>query len=98
MRREDLELLCFQDHPENTTSTKTRKWLKAMLEAKYSIILTLETRPLAQLSDIIDDDDRTARELWDSIVKLCTISSEQEIINLEQQLKGISFEGGNNGD
>lgn len=94
LRREDFELLCFREEPEDATSAQKRKWLKAMVEAKSSIILTLGSSPLAQLSDIIDDDERTAKELWDAVIKLYTTSNAQAIINLEQELEGLRFDDG----
>lgn len=65
-----------------------------MVKAKSSIILTLSSSPLAQLSDIIDDDDRTAKELGDAFVKLYTTSNAQAILNLDQELEALSFEDG----
>lgn len=77
LRRAYFELLWFQNSPEHATPSQSRKLLKAMVESKSSIILTLGSSPLAQLNNIIDDDDLTAKELWDALVKLYTTSNAQ---------------------
>lgn len=67
------------------------KWKKAMVRAKTSIVLTLDVGPLAQMAAIIDDDSRTAKDLWDFIHKFCTEKNTQAIINLHQDLEKLQF-------
>lgn len=62
------------------------------MRAKSTIVLTPGDAPLAQLSDVIDDDDRSAKELWDAIARTYTASNAQAIINLEQELENLSFD------
>lgn len=63
-----------------------------MVEAKSSIILTSGNSPLDQLRKVLDDDERSATELWDSVVKLYTTFNPQEIFNLEQEQENSHLE------
>jgi len=67
IRRNDFELLGFTEEPVGASVAIRKKWLEAMIKAKSSIVLSLGSGPLAQLSAIIDDDERTAKELWDGL-------------------------------
>ena len=65
-----------------------------MVKAKTAIILSLGTSPLAQLAELIDDDDKTAKQLWDALAKLHTTSNAQLIINLQHELENLSYKDG----
>lgn len=65
-----------------------------MVEEKYFFILTLGSSPISQLSDTIDDDDRTAKELWVEIVKRYRTSNEQAIENMEQEIEYLRLAHG----
>jgi len=86
IRRNDFELLGFTEEPVGASVAIRKKWLEAMIKAKSSIVLSLGSGPLAQLSAIIDDDERTAKELWDGLTRLYTTSNAQAIFNLENEL------------
>lgn len=92
LRRDDFELLGLADNPQAANAASQRKWEKESVRAKSTIVLTLGDAPLAQLSDVIDDDDRSAKELWDAIARTYTTSNAQAIINLEQELEKLSFD------
>lgn len=64
LRREDFELLFFESRSKSASETQLYKWINEMVEGKYSIILTLENSPIAQLNEIIDYD-RTFKDLRD---------------------------------
>lgn len=95
-RRQDIEFLCFTDGPENVSNAAKKKWLEAMIHAKASINLSLGSGPLAQFNANIDDDERTAKELWDAISTLYTSSNTQVIINLQSELDRPQFKDGGN--
>lgn len=56
------------------------------------MILTLVNSPLAQLTNIFEDDERTANELWDAVDKLYRIYNAQPIFNLEQELENLQLD------
>jgi len=96
IRRQDVELLCFEDEPVQASSAIKKKWLQAMIKANTSIILSLGSGPLAQLSNLVDNDDRNAKELWEAIARLYTTSNTQILINLQSELDQLRFKDGEN--
>lgn len=65
-----------------------------MVEAKSYIIMTFGSSSSAQISNITEEDDRTAKERWDDLVKLYKTSKEQSIINVEQELEALIYDDG----
>jgi len=96
IQRSDIDLLGLSDLQENASASQRNAWKKAMIKAKSSIVLTLDSGPMAQTSSIIDDEDKTAKDLWDSLSALYTTSNEQTVINLMQELENLEYkEDGN---
>ena len=63
-----------------------------MVGAKASIILNLDdVRPLAQTAEIVNNEFRTASDLWEALKKLYTTSNAQAIINLNQDSENLEF-------
>lgn len=46
---------------------------------------------MAQTSSIIDDDNGTAKDLWEAIASLYTTSNEQTVLNLMNELEQLEF-------
>ena len=57
--------------------------------AKSNIVLSLGSTPAAAVTTTIDDDDKTAKDLWDELRKLYTTSNTQQIMNIAQKLEGF---------
>lgn len=77
LRRSDFELLYFKDKPSGRvfTDEKVREWNKAIVRANNSIILTLDSVPLAQTSTIIDGEKATAKNIWTAFEEKYTNSN-----------------------
>lgn len=67
-----------------------------MVKDKCSIVLTLESSPLAQFADIIEDDNKTAKDFWDAVVQIYKASNAQVIIKLEQELEALRLDDNGN--
>lgn len=89
--RNDFELLSFEDEPIQASAAVKKRWMQAMIKAKTSVILSLGSGPLVQLSNLIDDDDRTAKELLEAIARLYTTSNTQVVLNLQSELNQLRF-------
>lgn len=62
IRLEDLELICFRERPETDSAETNHRWMENMVRSKSKIILTLDSSPIDQASDIIVEDDRTEKD------------------------------------
>lgn len=47
-----------------------------------------------QVSEVIDEDNYTAKELWDALISLCTTSNTQAVIKFEQELETVNYKDG----
>ncbi len=70
LRRRDPELLALSERPEEG-SVNLKAWIEKSTKAKSDIVLALGPSASAKTSEIIDDDTRTAKELWESLLA-CT--------------------------
>ena len=96
IKRNDLELLGLTNLVDDANAAQRTRRNKAMIRAKTSIILALGTGPMAQTSQIIDNEDATAKDLWDAISSLYTMSNEQAVINLMQELESLEYKNDGN--
>ncbi len=81
LRRSDPELLALSEGSENV-----KDWIEKSTKAKSDIVLALGPSATAKTSEIIDDDSKTARELWDELARLHRTTSTQAILKLKQEL------------
>lgn len=58
---------------------------------KKTIMLTLDDGSLAKVSITVDDEDKTAKDLWDKLDKIYCMSNMQMVINIEQEQETFSF-------
>lgn len=65
IRRDDYALVRLSELQDNADESLRTKWNTSNVKEKYSIILTLGDRPLAQRSKTIDENKRSYKELWD---------------------------------
>lgn len=80
----------------NISAEELQSWLQASVKAKSAMTLTLGTTTIAQVGYIVDDDDRIAKDLWNSLEKLYDTSTTQAIINIQQQLEALQIVDGQN--
>ena len=94
LRKDDYLLTCFTDRPdgEEVEQAVLNNWDEKNAKAKSIIILTLGDSVMAQNKSIVDDDDKTAKELWDELCRLYTTSNQQAITNLHNRLNSLVFD------
>lgn len=73
-------------------STQQQNWLEANVKAKSAITLTLADGPLAQVSKLIDDDDKATKELWKELDKVYGMSNTQMVVNIEREIEIMKFD------
>ena len=73
IQRHDYQKLGFEDKLEaNTTAAVRDRWKKKMIKSKTTIILTLDVGLLSQLSTVIYNQSKMAKDLWIAIESLYT--------------------------
>ena len=91
IQRNDIELFGLSNRPESENTREQTRWRNAMFKAKSEITLTLADGPMAQVSAIVDDDNRTAKDLWDALDRIYRMSNSQMVINIERELEKLTF-------
>lgn len=92
LQQQDIDLLGLTDRPDAGSTTQNRRWLEFNVKAKSAITLTLSDGPLAQVSTIVDDDDKTAKDLWTELDKAYRMSNTQMVINIQRDLETMTFD------
>ena len=98
LRKEDIGLLGLQENPKEETEAARTEWQKAQVVAKSNIILHLGPQPQIRSRAILDDDNRTAYELWTFLQNTYTATNEQAIQNLVHQLDNLLYKDGQDWD
>lgn len=65
--------------------------IEANVKPKSAITLTLSNGSLSQVIPILDDDYKTARELWSGMDEIYRMSNTQMVINLQRGLEKLNF-------
>lgn len=91
IRRSDAELLDLSDLAEGATASQRKRWLEASMRAKSTIILWLGDSPLSQTRTIVDDDERSGKELWEELKKIYTTSNNQTVLNIRHELDTLKY-------
>lgn len=91
IQRNYTELLGLSDCPENETQREQARWSSAMVKARSRITLTLSDGPITQASSIVDDDRRSAKDLWEALDKSYIAANTQIFINVERDLEKLTF-------
>ena len=92
LRKDDAELVGLSDQPEAVTQAVMRTWKKLSTKAKSHLVLSLRPNAISQTRRIIDDDDKSAKDLWDELNRIYTTTSGQAVQNLRQKLDSLVFE------
>ena len=98
IRREDIFLLGLQEAPQGNSNAAITAWNKAQIQAKSNIILNLGPQPQIRCRTIIDDDDKTAHELWTFLEDTYTSTNTQAIQNLRLELDSLLYKDGEDWD
>lgn len=87
IQRTDVELLGLSELPENATAAATNRWRTAMVKAKAAIVLTLGDGPMAQAGTVVEDMEKTAKDLWEYLEALYTASMSKQSSNSSKNSK-----------
>ena len=91
IQRNDIDLQGLSSRPDTENQREISRWRAAMVKAKSEITLTLSDGPMAQVSSIIDDDNRTAKDLWDALDRSYRMSNTQMVINIKSGLEKLTL-------
>ena len=92
IRKDDPELVGLSFRPEGVSQSTLRNWTKLSTQAKSNIVLSLGSDAFSQTRKIIDDDEQSAKHLWDELNRIYTTTSGQAVQNLRQKLDSIVFD------
>lgn len=92
LQQQDIELFELTDRPDSTLAAQHKRWIETNIKSKSEITLMLSDGPLAQISTVIDDDERTAKNFWTELIKVYRMSSTQMVINIERERKPCHLE------
>ena len=98
IRREDIFLLGLKEAPPGNSQAAQTAWNKAQIQAKSNIILNLGPQPQIRCRSIVDDDDKTAHELWSFLEETYTSTNTQAIQNILLELDSLTYKDGEDWD
>jgi len=98
LRRDDYLLLGLEKSAEDDTQQAIAAWRKAQIIAKSNIVLHLGSQPQVRCRGIIDNDDKTAYDLWKALEETYTATNSQAIQNLRHQLDSLLYKDGGDWD
>lgn len=95
VRRNDPTLIGLFEKPRGRQSDAfVVDWTNHSAKAKGRIILFLSDSVAERARDFVDDDDKTAKELWEELQRLFTTSSAQFVQNIKNKLGTLIFRDG----
>ena len=94
IRRDDPLLLGLSEKPENFSPDTHSQWLKRSVKAKSNITLSLGDAPMSRTRLTIDDDDASAKDLWDELNIIYTETNAQAVQNLKNELDALIYKDG----
>ena len=94
LRRDDPLLVGLSDAPPKEPENIYLSWLKKSTKAKCNIVLSLGDTALSQTRLIVDDDTKTAQDLWKELARIYTMTNGQAIQNLKQKLDSLIYKEG----
>lgn len=92
LQQNNVDLFGLSDKPESASAAQQRRWLELNAKAKSTITSTLCDGPLAQVSAIVGDDDKTAKDLWLELDNAYRISNNQIVINIQRKLETMTID------
>ena len=91
IRRDDPLLVGLSEKPENFSPTTHANWLKRSVKAKSNITLSLGNAPISRTMLIVDNDDASAKEIWDALNSIYTETNAQAVQNLNDELEALIY-------
>ena len=98
LTRYDPLLLGLKPEAQGTSNVAINKWREASAQAKGTLTLLLSEQVQVRAIAILEDDDRTAHELWEFLRSTYTKSNEQAIQNLRVKLDKLVYVEGTDWD
>ena len=94
LHRDDFMLLGLRKSPENSDERATSDWNKAQIIAKANIIAHMGSQPQVGTRKIIDDDEKTAYNLWTALEGTYRRRNTQAVQNLKHRLDILLYSDG----
>ena len=97
IRAGDPELLGLEPEPLSNSTAARAAWRKAEAKAKTTIVLNLGPVVKVRVRTYIDpedDEEKTAKELWDFLKETYTATNAQAVQNVRNELDALSYVDG----
>ena len=91
LTRYDPLLLGLKEGPQGNGQANLNKWREASSQAKGTITLLLSEAVQVHAEGLIEDEDKSAFELWQFLESTYTASTDQAIQNLRVQLDQLMY-------
>lgn len=92
IREDDYNLSSVTDRPENAEDEVLQEWEAKNAKAMSTIILTLGDSVFDKTRAVVDNDERTAKDLCEELRSIYTPSNHQVTTNLFNRLNSIVFD------
>lgn len=92
LQQKDIDLLGLTDLLDVGSTSQSRHWLEFNFKTKSAITLTRSDEPPAKVSKIVDDDDKTVKNLWTELDKAHCTSKTQMVTNFQGDLSTTTFD------
>lgn len=86
----DVDFIGLSYKPDPVTSSQQRRWLQLDAKSKSTIALTFGNGQLARVSATVDDDKKTAKDLWDELGSAYQMSNKQMVSNIQRELEMLT--------
>lgn len=91
LHRDNFLLVGLSEDPDEATQAEKQSWLHKSTKANSNIISSLGDSALAQTKIIIDNDKKTAKDFWISIIKTYITFKTQAIQNRSNKSDALVF-------
>lgn len=92
IQQSDASFIGIREAFEEGPATQKEKWFETSVKAKSTITPTFAVGPLVQVSLIVDDDEKSAKELWVQLDSIYRMASTRMVINTERDLASLTFD------
>ena len=72
LRKYHQELIVLSAEPDGVTQSVMRTWKRLSTKAKSHLVLSLGPDAISQTRRIIDEDEKSAKDLWDELNRIYT--------------------------
>ena len=92
---DDFMLVELRKSPNNSDERGVADWNKAQITANANIFLHMGSQPQVRTIKIINDNEITAYDMWDSLESTYTRTNTQAFQNLKHKLDTLLYCDGN---